>query len=66
VRHAAQSFIDFDAIDGVLLPSLSNPLSCGHCTGRASIIVSGRALCIDCFLSRLVPPAQGATREGFE
>jgi hypothetical protein len=51
VRHANHSFIDFDAIDGGVITSLSSPLNCGHCAGRASIIVNGRSLCIDCFLA---------------
>jgi hypothetical protein len=52
VRHANHSFIDFDAIDGGGISSLSNPLSCGHCADSASIIVNGRSLCIDCFLAQ--------------
>jgi len=52
VRHANHSFIDFDAIDGGVITALGNPLSCGHCADRASIIVNGRSLCIDCFLAR--------------
>ena len=58
MRHANHSFIDFDAIDGGVITSLSNPLSCGHCADRASIIVDGRSLCIDCFL------AQSADKNG--